>query len=113
LDASSGTGIAIVVQGRWRAWRLLPGWDRGNRDIGWAEAVGFELLVYAVIGATSAPQTTHFKLFGDNTGVVEGWWNHRSRNPETNGVFRRIHQFLADSDCFVRFSELQFHDVVK
>jgi hypothetical protein len=70
LDASSGTGIAIVVQGRWRAWRLLPGWDRGNRDIDRAEAVGFEPLVYAVIGATSVPQTTHFKLFGDNTGVV-------------------------------------------
>jgi hypothetical protein len=100
-DASSGTGIAIVINGRWRAWRLLPGWDRGDRDIGWAEAVGFELLVYATIGATSAAGPTHFKLFGDNTGVVEGWWNHRSRNCETNQVFRRIHAFLDETNFFI------------
>lgn len=100
-DASSGTGIAIIINGRWRAWRLLPGWDRGDRDIGWAEAIGFEFLVYAVISSTSAAETTHFKLFGDNTGVVEGWWNNRSRNRETNAVFRRIHDFLERTNYSV------------
>jgi hypothetical protein len=40
-DASSGIGIGIVIKGRWRAWRLLPGWQSAERDIGWAEAVGF------------------------------------------------------------------------
>ena len=45
LDASSSTGIAIVIGTRWRVWRLLPGWDTDRRNIGWAEAVGFKLLV--------------------------------------------------------------------
>lgn len=44
-DASSSTGIAIVIGTRWRAWKLIPGWDTNYRNIGWAEAVGFEFLV--------------------------------------------------------------------
>jgi hypothetical protein len=27
-DASSEFGIGIIVRGRWRAWRLIPGWKR-------------------------------------------------------------------------------------
>jgi hypothetical protein len=71
-DASSGVGITIVVGQRWRAWRLLPGWrsQDGEKDIQWAEAVGFELLVLAL--TRNAPAGSHFKVFGDNRGVVEG-----------------------------------------
>ncbi len=47
-DASSGTGIAIVIGDRWHAWRLLPGWRSDERDIQWAEGVGFKLLVRAI-----------------------------------------------------------------
>jgi hypothetical protein len=79
-DASSGTGVAIVIQGRWRAWRLLPGWKSSERDIGWAEAIGFEFLVRSLIQTGHFSANTHLKVFGDNTGVVEGWWNGRSRN---------------------------------
>ncbi|KAF4622148.1 hypothetical protein D9613_009325 [Agrocybe pediades] len=97
-DASSGVGIAIVIGQHWRAWRLIPGWRtlNGSRDIGWAEAVGFELLIYAIAGSDESRRS--FKLFGDNKGVVEGWWNNRSRNSAVNSVFRRIHTFLAASD---------------
>lgn len=93
-DASSGVGVGIVVGGRWRAWRLLPGWKTldGEKDIQWAEAVGFELLVYAV--ARSHSPGTHLRLHGDNRGVVEGWWNLRSRNTAVNSVFRRLLDFL-------------------
>jgi hypothetical protein len=93
-DASSGFGIAISVQGRWRAWRLIPGWQTldGSRDIGWAEAVGFELLIRTI--AWFRGPSGHFKVYGDNKGVVEGWGNFRSKNKPTNGVFRRIHTFL-------------------
>ncbi|KAK6995680.1 hypothetical protein R3P38DRAFT_2453706, partial [Favolaschia claudopus] len=41
----------------------------------------------------------HFKVFGDNRVVVEGWRNARSKNPATNLVFRRIHTLLAKSAC--------------
>ena len=93
-DASSGIGIAITVRDRWRAWWLIPGWKTldGARDIGWAEAVGFELLIRTIprLGSSGG----RFKVYGDNKGVVEGWWNFRSKNKTTNLVFRRIHSFL-------------------
>lgn len=60
-DASSSTGIGIVIKGRWRAWRLLPGWKTHGRDIGWAEAIGFELLVRYIV--TQCTESTTFKVY--------------------------------------------------
>ena len=91
-DASSGTGIGIVIGNRWRAWRLLPGWKSDGREIGWAEAVGFEFLVRSLCGLICKSHKQHIKVFGDNRGVVEGWWKGRSRNKPTNEVFRRVHE---------------------
>jgi hypothetical protein len=93
----SYSGMCIVLQhigGQWRAWRLIPGWKTlgGQRDIGWAEAVGFELLIHAACRQFSVP--THLILYGDNEGVVHGWRNGRSRNSAVNSVFRRIHSAL-------------------
>jgi hypothetical protein len=98
-DASSEIGVAIVLGGKWRAWRLIPGWKTldGVRDIAWAEAVGFELLVYAV--TRTGGTNRHFKVFGDNNVVVEGWWNHRSHNRHVNGVFRRLHHHLGSDNA--------------
>jgi hypothetical protein len=98
-DASSGVGIAVVVGSYWRAWILTPGWQTlhgAQRDIGWAEAVGFELLVRTldILPASNPSVLVH----GDNTGVVEGWWNGRHRNTEANNVFRRIHEFLLTAN---------------
>lgn len=93
-DASSLIGVAIIIGEHWRAWRLLPGWQtlNGTRDIGWAEAVGFELLIYAL---AAAPRSAgRVIVHGDNSGVVEGWWNGRHRNKPANEVFKRIHSFL-------------------
>ena len=101
-DASSGMGVGIVIGQRWRAWKLVPGWQtiRGaNRDIGWAEAIGFELLVRAL--DAFVPQGGNLLVYGDNTGVVEGWWNGRHRNHEANNVFKRIHAFLAETSSDV------------
>ena len=94
-DASSTIGIGIVIGNRWRAWCLLPGWNKDGRDIGWAEAVGMELLVRAILQCHQLPGV---KIFGDNNGVIEGWWTGRSRNAETNRVFRRVHKLLEDHD---------------
>jgi hypothetical protein len=98
-DASSGIGIAITIGPFWRAWSLIPGWKRDGRDIGWAEAIAFELLVQHVV--SSAPGGSHLKVFSDNVGVVEGWWKGRSRNPQVNKVFRRIHSACASSNCTI------------
>jgi len=65
-DASSSFGIAIVIGQYWRAWTLKPGWNTLNRerDIGWAEAVGFEFLIRYLIHL--GEKERHFRVFGDN-----------------------------------------------
>lgn len=101
-DASSSTGIAIIIGTRWRAWKLLPGWNTDKRDIGWAEAVGFELLARAVVRLNpERHRETHFEVYGDNQGVVEGWKRGRSRNPRVNEVFKRIAKFLRDANVVI------------
>ena len=62
-DVSSGIGIGIVIAGRWHAWQLIPGWKGDGWDIGWAEAVGFELLVRTLITASKPGE--HFKIFAE------------------------------------------------
>jgi len=98
-DASSTIGIGVVIRDRWRAWKLEPGWNTDNRDIGWAEAVGMELLIRIIL--RDAPPGTRFKIYGDNKGVVEGWWSGRSRNSQVNEIFKRIHLLLSLHRCFV------------
>ncbi|KAF5319090.1 hypothetical protein D9611_014088 [Ephemerocybe angulata] len=95
-DASTGTGIGVVIGEQWRAWQLLPGWRErdGEKDIGWAEAVGFYLLVAAVV--ERVPGGSHLRVYGDNEGVVKGWRNHRSRNTATNAVFKLLHDLLEE-----------------
>jgi hypothetical protein len=88
-DASSGAGLGIIVGEHWRAWTLIGNWHSEGRDIGWAEAVAFELLARTLI--TLYGPDYHFKCHGDNTGVVEGWWKGASKNAQTNEVFRRMH----------------------
>ncbi|KAJ3513562.1 hypothetical protein NMY22_g15006 [Coprinellus aureogranulatus] len=96
-DASSQVGIGITIGDRWGAWRLLPGWKSEGRDIGWAEAVGYLLLALTIIDTLPNRQpNTHIRVYGDNKGVVEGWWIGRSRNRETNLIFRRIHSLSSD-----------------
>ena len=70
-DASLSVGIGITIGNKWQAWRLLPGWKSGGRDIGWAEAIGMELLIRTILSANTLQGV---QVFGDNTGVVEGWW---------------------------------------
>ena len=93
-DASSEVGIGIIIGQHWRAWRLLPGWKSNGRDIGWAEAVGLLLLATAIL---PQPHNDHdLKVYGDNSGVIEGWWTGCSRNRPAGDVFGHLHD-LADA----------------
>jgi hypothetical protein len=73
-DASSGFGIAIHIQGRWRAWRLIPGWQslNGSRDIGWAEAVGFELLIRAISRLEALANTLRYTAITKDSSKAGG-----------------------------------------
>lgn len=93
LDASSGVGIGVVIGNQWRAWCFCLGWKSQGRDIGWAEAVGFELLCRLVL--LRGARNQHIFVYGNNKGVVEGWANFCSRNRHANGVFRCIHHALC------------------
>lgn len=100
-DASTSFSIAIIVNGYWRAWSLRRDWRTldGQRDIGWAECIGFELLILTILNNNSnANAPRHFRVFCDNQGVVSGWKNGRSRNWATNLVFCRIHKRLKSQD---------------
>jgi hypothetical protein len=80
LDASSSIGISITIGNRWHAWHLPAGWQslHGPKDIRWAEAVAFELLVHTLDAIL--PNSVHILLHGNNTGVIEGWRIGRHRN---------------------------------
>jgi hypothetical protein len=81
-DASLETGIGITVRGRWRAWRLLPGWKADGRDIGWAEAVGFWLLILTL--TPSAPEALTSKCLGTTEELSRvGGRAEAETNPQT------------------------------
>ena len=64
-NASSDFSIGVVIGNKWKAWRLVPGWKAADgRDIGWAGAVGLELL--ARTHCTESESGQHFRVFGDN-----------------------------------------------
>ena len=86
----SGVGIGITIGNRWRAWRLIPGWKASGHDIGWAEAIGFLSLCISICN-THPPPGSHFKVLGDNRGIIEGWWSGCSCNHLTNLIFQEIH----------------------
>jgi hypothetical protein len=72
-DASSGIGIAVIIGSWWRAWRLVPGWrtQSTQRDIAWAEAIGFKFLLATLSRILDQPQ--HIIAYGDNISVIESW----------------------------------------
>ena len=96
-DASSGLGIGIVIGTRWRAWRLWADWStlHGRKDIRWAKAVGFELLIRMANALLDWP--TALVLHGNNTGILDGWHIGRHHNHPVNSVFKSIHAFLESA----------------
>ena len=94
-DASSGFSMAIMVGTWWRVWWWVLGWRSQGRDIQCAEAISFKLTI--CIFALSR-KGDHVIVYGDNRGVIEGWWKRCSTNRPTNHVFQRILQLLEDCD---------------
>ena len=93
-DASSSFSVVITIGPRWQAWQLVAGWKSQGRDIQWAEAVRFELLTLCVCSFSSKGE--HIVLYGNNQGVVKGWWKCCSTNKLTNHVFQHVLQLSED-----------------
>jgi len=95
-NASSSIGIAIVIGKQWHTWRLIPSWKTfdGNRDIRWAGAISFELLMYALTALPNLESNLNLLVHGNNSSIIEGWWKHTHCNKAINNVFQRIHDFF-------------------
>ena len=78
---------------------LRPGWDKGGRDIGWAEIVAVKLgLLFA---ARRGFSNIHFLINSDNQGVIYAIEGGKSRNPEQNLVLQRITALMACQDFWI------------
>ncbi|KAF5384067.1 hypothetical protein D9615_003233 [Tricholomella constricta] len=94
VDASTSWGIGFLLNGKWLAWRLLPGWKADGRDIGWGEMVAVDLALRAIIAAGYS--NCHLIVRSDNAGVVGALAAGRSRNSQQNAVLRQI---VANFQC--------------
>lgn len=94
VDASTSWGIGLVVDGRWMAWKLKPGWKSDGRDIGWAEIVAIELALLVLISLGYS--SLHFIIHSDNQGVVGAFRAGMSRSVQQNAVLRRILMLLNE-----------------
>ena len=77
----------------------MPSWKSQGRDIQWAEAIAFELLTICVF--VGSDKGDHIVVYGDNRGVVKGWWKRSSANKPTNNIFQRILQLSEDCNRVV------------
>jgi hypothetical protein len=99
MDASTSWGIGFWMEGKWIAWRSIPGWKTDGRDIGWLEMVAVELALHAVIAA--GYENVHLIFRSDNSGVVGALKCGSSRNAPQNSILRRIIHLFHDHDLWV------------
>ncbi|PAV14793.1 reverse transcriptase ribonuclease H [Pyrrhoderma noxium] len=99
---ASNLGIAIVIRQAWATFQFLPSFKQRNREIAWAEAVGFELLLHFL---QFFPSTINWlQVHCDNTVVAEGWRIGRSRNPFVNAVFKHCHTLLNKNNLQIQLN---------
>ena len=99
VDASMSVRVGILIDNRWSAWYLTPGWNSNGRDIGWAEAVVIELVVVWL--ASNGLHDGCLTVNCDNTSVIQSIWKGHSRNPWHNNCLLRISSCLAASNLTI------------
>ena len=99
VDASSSWGVGVVFDKFWDHWQFYRGWDKGGRNIGWAEMVAIELgLLFAIHHGHS---DIHFVIKSDNQGVIHAIEGGRSRSHEQNIVLQRITSLLSSHKIWI------------
>lgn len=99
VDASTGWGIGLTIDGEWDHWRLRAGWKVDGRDIGWAEMVAVELGLRALVERGYA--NAHIRMRSDNQGVVGALDAGRSRGVASNRVLQRIVALMLTHDIWL------------
>jgi hypothetical protein len=101
VDASSGWGIGIIIDGAWDAWRCLDGWRGPGRDIGWLEGVAVELVLLAL--ERMALCDADILIRSDNQGIIGAFSKGRGRNFMVNNSIRRTDLLLLDRSLSLSF----------
>jgi hypothetical protein len=99
VDASTGWGIGLILDGKWLAWELKDGWKSDGRDIGWAEMVAVELAVRTLV--TAKFSNCHIIIRSDNKGVTGALAAGRSRGTQQNAILREIVKLIQDKRIWV------------
>jgi hypothetical protein len=84
IDASSGWGISLILNGKWLAWQFKEGWRSEGHKISWAEMVVVELAVQTLIAGKFTG--CHVIIHSDNKGVMGALKAGRSRGTQQNAV---------------------------
>lgn len=99
VDASTGWGIGLVLDGRWLAWKFKDGWKTDNREIGWAEMVAVELAVRTLISGKFS--NCHIIIRSDNKGVVGALGAGKSRGTQQNLILREIVKLIQNNNLWI------------
>lgn len=99
VDASTGWGIGLILDGRWLAWQLRDGWNSEGREIGWAEMVAVELAIRTLI--TGKYSNCHIIIRSDNKGVVGALKAGRSRGIQQNSILREIVKLIQGHKLWI------------
>jgi hypothetical protein len=99
VDASTGWGIGLVIDGKWLAWQFKDDWQMDGREIGWAEMVAVELAIRTLI--TGKFSHCHMVVRSDNQGVVGALKAGRSRGTQQNMILREIVKLIQDHDLWI------------
>jgi hypothetical protein len=99
VDASTGWGIGMILDGKWLAWQFKDGWNSEGREIGWAEMVAVELAVRTLI--TGKYTKCHIIVRSDNKGVVGALEAGRSRGTQQNSILREIVKLIQDHELWI------------
>ncbi len=105
VDASTDWGIGVVVNGKWDAWSLRPGWKSEGRNIGWLEALAVEFLVY-ILEANDLRDVT-IPAHSDNQGVIGAFEKGRSRSVSINLSIQRSAVILTTRGISLSLSYIE------
>jgi len=91
-DASTSWGIGVIIDGRWKAFRLSDNWKTEGRGICWLETLGVEFVVHLLeaMGISNCQVTIH----SDNQGTIGSMGKGRSPNYHINLSVRRSYSVL-------------------
>jgi len=73
MDASTSWGVGFWMEGKWIAWRSIPGWKSDGQDIGWLEMVTVELALHTVIGAGYKDVHLVFRSDNSASSALQKW----------------------------------------